>query len=37
MNLLTKKRLTDLENKLWWPVHRAIFKMNYEQGMGFPG
>ena len=37
MNLLTKQRLTDLENKLWWPVNTAIFKMCNKQGMGFPG
>ena len=37
MNLLTKQRLTDLENKRWWPVHTAIFKMCNKQGMDFPG
>ena len=32
MKLQNTKRLTDLENNLWLPIHTAVFKMDNQHG-----
>ena len=32
MNLQNTKRLTDLEDNLWLPIHTAVFKMDHQHG-----